>query len=43
MNIDTTTSTNRTSRKRIRNVLRRWVSAYVASYEKYYLGFGQGG
>ena len=43
MNIDTTTSTNRTSRKRIRNVLSRWVSAYVASYEKYYLGFGQGG
>ena len=43
MNTDTTTSTDRTSRKGIRNVLRRWVSAYVASYEKYYLGFGQGG
>jgi len=43
MNNDTTTSTDSTPRKGIVNLLRRWVSAYVASYEKYYLGFGQGG
>ena len=43
MNNDTTTSTEHTPRKGIRSTLRRWVAAYVASYEKYYLGFGQGG
>ena len=27
----------------IRTTLRRWGSAFLATYDKYYLGFGQGG
>ena len=41
--LDSTTTDDREPVRGIRTTLRRWGSALLATYDKYYLGFGQGG
>ena len=41
--IDNSTIDDREPVRGIRTTLRRWASACLTTYDKYYLGFGQGG